>query len=288
MRAALLNVNLSLVINEQIAIQNLLRRKFTEIQVSNPRYSLRAFSIKIGVHVGALTYIMNGKRNVSRKLAERIARRLMLDPQERSEVLQLFPESRKNKKAAIPVSAHELNSRFCQLSAAQFKAIAEWEHFAIMSLVKCEDFQNETAWIAKRLGISDSRVRQVVDRLIELNILSLDESGRLVRTTSGFRTSDDVADISLKKHHDESLQLAKDSLHRDPVSARDITSITMAIDPKNLSMAKELTRKFQDELSDLLESGHRTEVYRLSMQLFPLSRIDRYGDQRNINKESKV
>jgi uncharacterized protein (TIGR02147 family) len=83
-----------------------------------------------------------------------------------------------------------------------------------------------------------------------------------------------MADVTLKKHHEQSLDLAKESLFRDDVKKRDFTTVTMAIDPKKLSMAKERIRKFEDELSDLLESGHRTEVYRLSMQLFPLSKVE--------------
>lgn len=264
--------------NEQVAIQNILRKQLAEIQRVNPRYSLRAYSTKVGVHVGALTYIMNGKRNVSRKLAERIVRRLMLEPQERAEVLDLFPEKRKHSKPAAPGEAASdmgaSDPRYLQLSAAQFKIAAEWEHFAVMSLVRCEDFQNSAEWISRRLGISETRARQVVDRLIELRLLEIDSEGRLTRTDVSYRTSDDIADVTLKRHHDQTLDLAKESLHRDPVAVRDFTTNTMAIDPKKLGMAKELIRKFQDELSSLLESGHQTEVYRLSMQLYPLTRIE--------------
>jgi hypothetical protein len=66
------------------------------------------------------------------------------------------------------------------------------------------------------------------------------------------------------------LELARKSLYRDPVEARDLTSVTMAIDPKNLSMAKEKIRQFQDELAQMLATGTPTEVYRVSMQMFPL------------------
>jgi hypothetical protein len=69
-------------VKEQVAIQNILREKLAEIQRQNARYSLRAYAKKVGVHVGALTYIMNGKRNVSRDLTERINRRLLLGPQQ--------------------------------------------------------------------------------------------------------------------------------------------------------------------------------------------------------------
>jgi uncharacterized protein (TIGR02147 family) len=276
LRNAAFRLILRIAMQEQIAVQNVLREKFAEIQRGNPRYSLRSFARKVGVHVGALTYIMNGKRNVSRDLAERIATRLLLDPQQRSELLGLFPEKVKYRKAANANEAPE--SRYLELTASQYKIAAEWEHFAVMSLVNCEDFKSDAEWIAKRIGITPTKARQVVERLLQLGLFEMNEVGELTRSDKSFRTPDDVADLSLKKHHDQSLDLAKESLFRDDVSIRDFTTVTMAIDPKKLSMAKERIRKFEDELSDLLESGHRTEVYRLSMQLFPLSKFEKDGE----------
>lgn len=266
---------------EQLAIQNLLRERFAEIQRGNPSYSLRAYARKVGVHVGALTYIINGKRNVSKTLAERIARKLLLDPQQRAELLSLFPEKTKYRKFADPVDTNE--PRYLELSAAQFKIAAEWEHFAVMSLANCADFEGSADWISKRLGITPTRSRQVVDRLLQLGLLDMNDAGKLSRSKKSYRTSDDVAEISIKRHHEQSLELAKESLLRDDVSIRDFTSVTMAIDPKKLSVAKERIRNFEDELSDLLESGHRTAVYRLSMQLFPLSKIESRSETFNEN-----
>lgn len=258
---------------EQLAVQKLLVEKLAEVQRQNPRYSLRAYAKKVGVHVGALSSILNGKRNVSRDLAERITRRLLLDPQERSEILSLFPEKRKYRKASTE-KTDSVDPRYLEFNASQFKIAAEWEHLAVMSLVNCDDFQNKTEWIARRLGITENRARQVVDRLLQLDLFELDAEGNLTRSKQSYRTSDDIADISVKKSHEQSFELAKDSLHRDPVSIRDMTSVTMSIDPSKISMAKELIRKFQDELSDMLETGKRTEVFRLSMQLYPLTKIE--------------
>jgi uncharacterized protein (TIGR02147 family) len=210
---------------EQFAIQNLLRARLAEIQASNPRYSLRAYSKKVGVHVGALTCIINGKRNVSRTLAERIAQRLMLDPQERSELLSLFPERRRYRKQdeSDDGSSAENEARYLRFSASQYRVTAEWEHLAVMSLLNCADFQSDVEWIAARLGITEPRARQVVDRLIDLELLNLNSDGKLSRSKKNYRTSDDVADISIKRHHEQSFELAKESLHRDSVSCRDFT-----------------------------------------------------------------
>ncbi len=257
---------------EQMAVQNLLRSKLSEIQKQNPQYSLRAYAKKVGVHVGALSYILNGKRNVSRDLAERITRRLLLDPQERSEVLNLFPEKKKIAATQSEMQAYE--PRYLELSASQFKIASEWEHFAVMSLARTKDFQSSKEWIAKRLGITESRAAQIIERLLDLGLFQIDSEGNLTRSEKSYRTTDDVADISMKKHHEQNLNLAKESLFRDHVLDRDFTTVTMAIDKKKLSTAKELIRKFQDELSDLLETGNQTEVYRLSVQLFPLTVLE--------------
>ena len=113
-------------VNEQIAVQNILRERFTEIRRQNPRYSLRAYAKRVGVHVGALTHIINGKRNVSRRLAERISHGLLLDPHKRAELLTLFPK----KKTPSGKGSSLSEPRYLELSGEQFKIASEWEHFA--------------------------------------------------------------------------------------------------------------------------------------------------------------
>lgn len=256
---------------EQIAIQNVLRTNFIELQSKNPSYSLRSYASKVGVHVGALSSIMNGKRNVSRELAERIVRKMLLDPQKRSELLELFPEKRKNKKAN---ESTEHTPRYLEIEASNFKMIAEWEHYAVLSLMNCADFSDDPVWISKRLGITEARALEVLRRLLDLNLIKRNEQDKLVRTHDGIRSSDDTVNLSLRKSHEVTLDLAKESLNRDSVSERDFTYVTMAIDPSKISVAKEMIRRFQDELSEVLETGRRTEVYRLSMQLFPFTKLN--------------
>lgn len=251
---------------EQIAIQKILNEKLSEIQVNNPRYSLRAYAQKMEMDPGTLSNIMNGKRNVSIKLAEKISKKLLLDPQERAELLNLFPMKRKK------VEVGQFEPRYLELSASQFKIAAEWEHFAIMSLLNCKGFKKSPSWIAKRLGISMIKAEQALKRLLDMGLFTQDKNGNLSRSKKSYRTTDDIANISMKKHHEQSLDLAKESLHRDDVLKRDFTTVTMAIDKTKLASAKELIRKFQDELSDHLECDDQTEVYRLGIQLFPMSK----------------
>ncbi len=262
---------------EQIAVQNLLRTYLVEIQSKNPNYSLRSYAGKVGIHVGALSSIMSGKRNVSRELAERISRNLLIDPQVRSELLDLFPKKRNIKR--VP-DEERLGSRYMEVEASQFKMISEWEHYAVLSLMNCNDFKDEPAWVALRLGISETRALEVLKRLLNLQLIKRNSEDKLIRAHTSIRSSDDTVNLSLRKSHEVGLDLAKESLNRDSVSQRDFTYVTMAIDPRNISEAKEMIRKFQDDLSDLLESGNPTEVYRFSTQLIPLTKLDQKKDKK--------
>lgn len=256
---------------EQLAIQTLLRNHLVLAQSKNPKYSLRSYSRKVGIHPGALSSILNGKRNVSRDLAEKITRKLLIDPQQRSEILALFPEKRKYRTLAD--KAEDNSPKYLEIEASEFKLIAEWEHYAVLSLIKTKNFKSNVTWIAERLGISAFRANEVLERLFNLGFIRKNK-GKIERVHANIRSSDDTVNLSVRKSHEENLELARESLNRDSIHERDFTSITMPVDPAQMSRAKELIRKFQDDLADILNTGEQTEVYRLAVQLFPLTKIN--------------
>ena len=252
--------------NDQRAIQSVLQSKLTEFQLKNTAFSLRAFSNRLGMSPGAVSQILNGKRFVSKKIAQKICDKLLLDPQEKSEIVGLFPEQ---KKELLNNTALEPN--YLQLQSDQFRVISDWYYLAILSLMKTRGFKQSPQWISKRLGISQKEAKEAMTRLKRLGLIEKDKKGGLKRSVPRYRTSDDTKDVSVQKSHFQSLELAQKSLTTDPVQERDFTSITMAINSKKLAEAKVLIRKFQDELNGLLEDSTPDQVYRLCVQLFPLS-----------------
>ena len=191
--------------NEQVSIQRILQSRFTDLKAKNPSYSVRAFSRKAGISAGSLSLILLGKRTVSKKLAEKLARNHSLDPHERSEILEKFPA----KKTPSSATA---DSAYLQLTADQFHLVADWIYFAILNLTCTKGFKNDVPWMAGRLGLAESSVRDAIERLKRLEMLREDKQGRLTRTTSRFRTTDDIANVSLRKSHHQTLDLAKECL----------------------------------------------------------------------------
>ena len=110
-----------LFMNEQIALQKIILAKYEELRQKNPSFSRRAFSQRMGLSPGAMSEIFNGQRNVSLKLAEKIAKKLSLDPQEKAELFSYFIDKSRKKTH----SEDQVQSNYLQLSADQFHVIGE-------------------------------------------------------------------------------------------------------------------------------------------------------------------
>lgn len=252
-----------------MAVQRVLLTKYEELKSKNPHFSRRAFSQKLGLSAGSVCELLNGQRKISIKLAERIAQKLSLDPQERAELFKLFPEKGLRSKESDDSS----KPNYLRLSADQFRVIGEWYHFAILTLMRTRDFKSDIAWIAERLGLSLTVVKTAIERLMRLDIIHQDHSGTMIRSKMRYRTSDDVSNASVRLAHNDYLENARKALDTLPVEERDFSSLMLTFSPEQLPRAKEIIRKFQDDFAAEMEAGASSEVYQLYIQLFPLTQV---------------
>jgi uncharacterized protein (TIGR02147 family) len=112
-----------------------------------------------------------------------------------------------------------------------------------------------------------------VERLVRLELLEF-KNGKYKRTPNALKTSDGFASRALRLSHEQSLRQAIDALAEVSLESRDITSITMAIDPRKIEGAKKLIRDFRRKISEYLEAGEATEVYNLNIQLVPVTKLE--------------
>lgn len=238
-------------------IVDLLRNEFQNRKRTNPRYSLRAFAGFLGIQPGRLSEYLSGKRQVTDQVAESISVRL-------GTTSTLF-------RSKMP-------SHINFIEDETFSVIADWQHFAILSLMDTRDFKNSPKWIADRLGISEFDAKDAVARLVRVKLVEV-KNNKLVKTKHGIFTGTDRESKALKLSHTQSLQQAIEKLHDVPVELRDITSMTMAIDLKKLPLAKKMITEFRRKLCGYLEDGQRSEIYNLNIQLVPVTRVSQ-GDKK--------
>jgi uncharacterized protein (TIGR02147 family) len=274
----------------QHRIVQLMRNTLNERQLRRGAYSLRAFALSLKLTPAELSEVFSGKRKVTRKMAQKIFGSLSVDPQLERQLMMGLPEkqvrrkrslhaSRADSSPAVSAKIHQVNASapgpvrsFIQLSTDEFHVVADWYYLAILSLAETESFQAGTAWISKRLGITKYEAKGAVDALLRLGLLAKEARGGLRPTGKQFTTSNDVPSSSIRKNHAQNLELALDALETVPLELRDFSGMMIAADPELLPEAKLRIRKLRREIMEILESGKKKEVYRLSIQLFPLSK----------------
>ncbi len=239
-------------------IKLVLLEEFASAQARNPNYSMRAFAKKIGISQAAISQILADKRPVTKKCAEKILRGLDKTPAELSEILH--PES-------------DSNLSFKAIDMDTYHTIADWYYFAILSLAETRDFQSSTRWIAERLGISEKRAAEAISRLQRLDLINRDpKSKKLVPTGMQFEAVSAIANPALKKACRQNIELAQSALETTEFVERDFTAITLCFDPDKMDVAKKMIKNFRRNFCKVMEKSPKKEVYKLSVQLFPLTK----------------
>ncbi len=227
-------------------------------------YSLRAFARQLRLSSGPLSELLRGKRPLTGALAERLADALGLDPSARERWL-IAATRGAQATTSTPCSPRALDDE-------RFALIADWHHYGILSLLETAGWRDSYKWIAARLSISETKAQEAMLRLHRLGLVAR-RRGRWV-ATGAWTSSHDIPSAALRKHHRQLLLQAVESLDTATVDERDVTSMTLAIDPARLAEAKRRIKAFRRELAAFLEGGEATAVYQFCIQLFPAKGVE--------------
>lgn len=258
----------------QSSLQLLLAEEYQRIRSKRSSFSQRAFAQKLGLSSGALSGIMNGKRRVSTRYAFNLLEKLEIDP---LRVQSIMTDGIVWKKDS------PLNKKIRELSADDFFIVSQGIHFALLSLMETSNFKSDLHWMSQRLGKSKTKIKSALERLERLGLIAYKKK-RYSVSSEVIHSTDEIPNSAIRQSHHESLEEAIVSLEKDLVSERDFTSQTMAIDPKNLPLAKKMIRQLRIDLENLMEKGEKKEVYKLAIQLFPLTTLSRdENDDSNVH-----
>ena len=251
-----------------------LKDDFCQKQRKNPSYSLRAYARFLGIYSATLSSVLKGKRTLPLPSAEQISNKLSLSPKEKDRFISSIFEIKSLKRlSSLPLKPKK-EERLLDQTETQYKILSEWEHYAILSLLECDDFKSETEWISNRLGITKIRSDQAIQKLKDAKLIKISKNGKIQKTFEKLNTSEDVVSKAIQKSHHESLEIAQEKLKTVPVEKRDYSTTTFAVDPRHMEEAKTLIREFRKRLARLMEDGRKTEVYRLSIELYPLTTLN--------------
>lgn len=253
-----------------------LHREFVRRKKRNYRYSLRAYASSLKLDPSTLSRVFSGKQDLSDRVGCDVARRLGLSADEQRVFLASLVEHNRDRVArrlGARISAPGLRQHPREIPDEVYERLGDLERMSVLEMTQIRGFRPDPAWIAERLGIDAARVEQAIRDLLEAGLLLRGEDGSLAKASRHMtavntrRTSE-----ARRRQQRQILERSLEALDKVPFARRCHRSMVMAVDPARLPEAWERIQKFIEDLSDLMESGERTELYQLGVQIFPLTR----------------
>lgn len=246
---------------------DLLRAQYLRRRERNPLYSTRAFARDLGMSQGFISLVLNGKRKLSMKSALELSANLAMTRQETRAFLDAVA-------LELQGGARARTEPFAQLELDGFKLISQWYHIAILDLMLVEGAKADGAWIAKRLGLTRIQAKDAVERLKRLGLLK-EQGGRWIKTKAKLEVPTRRSDTAIRAFHRQMISKALEELSKSDqknFDAREISAITLPLDPKRMVEVKRHIDQFQKEMIEIFGAGRCSELYQLNVQFFPLTR----------------
>ena len=140
----------------------------------NPQYSLRAFAKHLAIDHATLSQLLRCKRRFTPGTIEKLGRRLGLDPHTIAGYIAWEQQAGHLHQSAATLQEVQ------QLAHDTANLVSDWYHFSILELVQLPQFQPDSRWIARVLGITPDEVNIAVTRLMRLGLLEMRDHDRWV------------------------------------------------------------------------------------------------------------
>jgi transcriptional regulator with XRE-family HTH domain len=232
----------------------------------NPRYSLRAFANFLGLDHATLSQLLRGKRRLTERTIRTLGAKLGLD----RDAIDAHVAREPFDAGGGTLDAGRADSR--RVTSDIVRLVSEWEHYAILELVRLKDFRPDVNWIARVLDLHPDRVTLAIDRLVRLGLLVMETRHRWVDTSG-----DAVADLS-ELTQEAIRRFASQSRSRwpepPPAGPQGGSATTVAVHSARLPGALGRIARFRRELLEYLQGDPvRDQVYAFEIQLFPLTNL---------------
>lgn len=239
-------------------------------RTSNKRMTLRWIATRMAVSSGQLSEVLRGKRNLTNAFLEKFCSALKLSTDEKNALRRAFQSSQFSSNATFS----------SVLSAEQVESLADWKSFALMSF-----FQTTLYTEIKKKSSKPTEQADAISKKINLpvaevvRLLAVMNAAKLVCWRDGgwapvledASTGVDIPNEALRNGYLEHLNLAAEKINVINVLQRDFSSVTLAMDPKDLDKAKKLLRAFRKDFVKKMEMGSKRAVFQMNIQFFPLA-----------------
>lgn len=260
--------------------QEYLRDFYDEQKEKSSWFSYRYMGNKIDLDPSFLVKVLQGKMNLSIKSIPRVAQFCGLEGPELEyfETLVRFGRAKTAKENKLYfdklIAMSSLPSH--NLTEEQYAFYSKWYHLTVRQVLQYYDWKEGYAELGRQLSprISAREARESIELLKKLDLIATDENGNYKPTDKIVTTGDSWRSAAIHSYQKETIELAKESLDRHPKEIRDISSITISVNHKDLEEIRRLTAEYRKSLLSMKTgNGESDAVYQVNIQVIPTTEI---------------
>jgi uncharacterized protein (TIGR02147 family) len=266
-------------IYQYLDYRNFLTDWFKEKKKKNPRYSIRAFARSLKLNAGTVTRILQGKRNISKKVITRIIEHFKLRQKEAEyfELLVIFNQSKKAEEKRIYYERimNFLKVNHKKIEAGQYEYFNQWYNIAVREILNFYPFDGDFSTLAKFLEprIKPGQAKNAVKLLEKLRLIKKNKKGTYRLSDSFITTGEKWKGTAIHAFQMAMAELGKKSLDRFPKGERDISTLSLGLSPQGLARIREVLKETRKQIMAISKSEKKVNrAYQLNFHLFPLSK----------------
>jgi hypothetical protein, TIGR02147 len=256
-----------------------LRTLFSEKKRENAGFSHRSLMEKLSLQApGHMLFIMQGKRRLTPAIALRLAAYLKFSRKESRYLLSLIRYSDAKTPAEKQYAFEELlqlrqhNSALVEPKSYRF--YEKWYYSALRAVLDVErigdDYQRLAAIL--RPAITAAQAREGIELLLDLGMVSRDETGTLRPTQSSISTGNAWQGAVIHNLQRQFIALSKEALDRFDKKERDISNMTVTVSDETYELIKKKVGELRSQIAAMACAEQAPDkVLQVNIQLFPLT-----------------
>lgn len=257
----------------------------TELRSVNSRYSQNAFSRKLGISPGMLSAVLKAEKAIGFTKTLEIASILDFDKkQEKNFVLSMYllKKELKNKKGLYKYESYLADvfdaSSTKDLTPEDSLFICRWEHMVILAYLSTFNFLGKLDDLIQKFKFDDYVVSHFIQRIQTIGLIDISSNGEISPTCPWQLNEDFLAGTTLRSRekilalHLSSLKNFQKNLNKSfEETCSHSSNLVIPFDYDHMDKARELIRKFEQELIELSNTGRRHHLVNLSVTFTPVN-----------------
>jgi len=265
---------------EYIDYRRFLDAFYQEKKRQSRHFSFRFFSARAQIRSPSfLKHVIDGKRNLTRPVTERLCGVMGLSPREALyfKNLVLFNQAqtaleKQEHYAVLRSMAGSVKEHVLQ--TVEYDYFDKWYTPAIRELVCLHDFRDDFEALGKILNppVSASEARKAVESLLKLKLIDRRADGTYRQAAIAIAADSTITSLALRSFVETMLGLAQKALHAVDKKERHISSLTMSVSPATYQVVTAEVEAFKDRLKSIVSrDAESSRVYEMTIAVFPLS-----------------